>query len=44
VVKPNTEEKVVLNEFKVLSSKFFKNNFDDAEVYLNNIGPFLGLG
>ena len=32
----NTEEKVVLNEFKVLSSKFFKNNFDDAEVYLNN--------
>jgi hypothetical protein len=25
-----------LNEFKVLSSKFFKNNFDDAEVYLNN--------
>jgi hypothetical protein len=32
----NTEEKVVLNEVKVLSSKFFKNNFDDAEVYLNN--------
>jgi hypothetical protein len=32
----NTEEQVVLNEVKVLSSKFFKNNFDDAEVYLNN--------
>jgi hypothetical protein len=32
----NTEEKVVLNKFKILSGKFFKNNFNDTEVYLNN--------